>query len=106
MASYTDMMWISEQPTTRKRVEYCLNKAAVAIMAEASGTANHAERVTYSISVLDGEASVKQATVAAMTNSTLTAAGDTQAPPNFGLSDNDLEFTVNSLINALAGVST
>jgi hypothetical protein len=43
--------------------------------------------------------------MAAMTNSTITANGAPNTPPNFGVSDNDLEFTINSMFNAFAGVA-
>lgn len=105
MASFIDMAIIAEQPSTRSRVEYCLKKAAVAVMAEAANTASHAERVAYAKKVLSGEASVAHVALAAMTNSTLTAAGAVGTAPNFGVSDGDLEFTVNSMFNAFAGVA-
>lgn len=106
MASYLDMAYIAEQPSTRSRVEYCLKKAAVAVMAEEANTANHAERVVFAKKVLAGEANIQNATLATMTNSTITSNGAPNTAPNFGISDNDLEFTVNSMFNAFAGVAT
>ena len=106
MASFSDMSQIADRSITQRRVEYCLKKAAIAIMAEDAGTANHAERVVYANKVLEGTASISEACKAVVTNATLTAGGDLDAGPLFGISDNDLEFTVNSMVNALAGVST
>ena len=74
-------------------------------MAEDAGTTNHAERVVYAINVLEGTASVGEAAKAVVTNATLTAAGDSDAA-DMGITDNDLEFTVNSMFNAFAGVAT
>ena len=106
MASYDTMATIATQVAFLRRVEYCLKKSAVAVMAEDAQTANHAERVVYAKEVLDGTASVPEASSAVVTNSTLTTNGDLSAGPLFGISDSDLEFTVNSMYNALAGVST
>jgi hypothetical protein len=105
MASFIEMAYIAEQPSTRSRVEYCLKKAAVAVMAEEANTASHAERVIFAKKVLAGEASIPNATLAAMTNSTITAAGAPNTAPNFGVTDGDLEFTINSMFNAFAGVA-
>lgn len=105
MASFYEMAYIAEQPTTRARVEYCLKKAAVAVMAEAANTDSHAERVVFAKKVLAGEASITNAALAVMTNATITAAGETNTSPNYGVSDGDLEFTVNSMFNAFAGVA-
>jgi len=106
MGTYNEMMGIANKNNTKDRVAYCLKKAAVAVMAEDAGTANHAERVVYAKQVLSGEASVVEATKAVVTNATLTSDGDITDAPDYGISDSDLEFTVNSMFNALAGVST
>ena len=106
MASFDEMMVIADTQTFQRRVEYCMKKAAVAVMAEDAGTTSHAERVVYAKTVLDGTASVAEYAAACVTNSTLTAAGDVDDPPLHGISDNDLEFTVNSMFNAMAGVAT
>ena len=106
MATFDTMATIAQQSAFKRRVEYCMKKAAVAVMAEAAGTASHAERVVFAITVLDGSASVSEAASAVVTNATLTTNGDITAGPLYGVSDNDLEFTVNSMFNAFAGVAT
>lgn len=106
MASYDTMLTIALQTAFLRRVEYCAKKAAVAVMAEDAGTTNHAERVVYAKSILEGDASLQEYAKAVVTNSTLTTNGDLDSPPLFGISDNDLEFTVNSMFNAMAGVAT
>jgi len=105
MAGFAEMASIAASGQFQSRVEYCLKKAAVAVMAEDAGTTNHADRVTYATSVLEGGASVAEAAKAVVTNSTLTASGDSDAT-DMGITDSDLEFTVNSMFNALAGVAT
>lgn len=105
MASFAEMASIAGSSLFQSRVEYCLKKAAVAVMAEDAATASHADRVTYAESVLGGTASVAEVAKAVVTNATLTASGDSDAD-NMGISDSDLEFTVNSMFNAFAGVAT
>ncbi len=106
MAGYEEMGQIAIRSEFLRRVEYCLKKSAVAVMAEDAGTGSHAERVVYAKLILGGDASVQEAAKAIVTNSTLTTAGDLSASPLFGISDNDLEFTINSMFNAFAGVAT
>lgn len=105
MADFNEMAQIADNKAFQERVEYCLKKAAVAVMAEAAATEHHVERVVYAEKVLDGSASNQEAAEAVVTNSTLTAAGDLIAD-NHGITDGDLEFTVNSMFNALAGAET
>ena len=106
MATYAEQMWIADQSSSRSRVDFLMTKAAVAVMAEDASTDSHADRVVYAKKVLEGTASVPRYTVACVTNSTLVTNGDVAAPPLYGISDSDLEFTVNSLFNAMAGVAT
>jgi len=106
MATYDTMETIANQTSFLRRVRYSMKKAAVAVMAEDAGTASHAERVVYAKTVLDGTASVQEYASAAVTNATITTNGDITAGPLFGTSDSDLEFTVNSMFNAMAGVAT
>jgi len=106
MAGFEEMQQIANRSEFLRRVEYALKKAAIAVMAEDGGTANHAERVVYATKVIDGEASIAEASKGVVTNATLTSSGDLSASPLFGISDGDLEFTVNSMFDAFAGVAT
>ena len=106
MASFDEMATVALQTAFLRRVKYAMKKAAVAIMAEDAGTASHAERVVYAKTILDGSASIAEYASAVVTNPTMTTNGDITAGPLFGVSDNDLEFTVNSMFNAMAGVAT
>ena len=106
MASYDEMATIAAHSTFLRRVRYCMKKAAVAVMAEDAGTVGHAERVTFAKTILDGQASVEAYAQAVVTNATLTTNGDISLEPNHGISDSDLEFTVNSMFSAHAGVAT
>ena len=105
MASFHTMAKIAEHEAFLKRVQYCMHKAAVAVMAEDAQTASHAERVAYAKKVLDGTAAVQQYSRSVVTNASLTADG-VDDPALFGIADDALEFTVNSMFNAMAGVAT
>ena len=87
------------------RIKHFMEKAAIAVMAEAIATPGHTERLAYAATVLDGTAQVIEYTVAVLTNSTVLAAvgtdGDTAS-----VTDADLEFTVNSMFSAFAGFAT
>lgn len=83
------------------RVEHFMVKGAVAIVGEGA-VAGHTERLAYALTILGGTADVLQMARGVMTNSTIltnTAAdGGTSS-----VTDSDLEFTVNSLLNDYAG---
>lgn len=87
------------------RVNFFVLKAAVAVMSEDNTTASHAERVTFANKVFILDYNLPQYVSAVLTNSTnLTNLDLTQ--DNHGISDSDMEFTVNSMYNAFAGVAT
>lgn len=98
MAS-NEMRAVAENKTFQFRVRYFLEKAAIAVMAELLNTAGHTERVVYAKEVLGGSADYYSATIAVLTNSTVAAAGK-------ATTDNDLEFTVNSMFSHFAGFET
>jgi hypothetical protein len=106
MPTQSDAMSVSRAPAFQDRVRYAAIKAATAIMAESAGTASHAQRVTYAKSVLAGLIDIFSLTVGVVTNPTIFAELNPTATPNYGVPDADIEFTVNSLYNAFAGVST
>lgn len=86
----TDAVFVS-------RVEIALAKSAVAVSSEDPTTPYHAERAAYSKRVLDAPASAaSSAAIGVVTN----AAIDESSP------DDAIEFTINSLWNALSGVVT
>jgi len=84
------------------RVRFFAVKAAIAVMAEDPETMNHAERVAYAKKVLHGETSMSDYAWATITNSAFDGVDD---PSLFGITDQALEFTVNSMFNAMAGVA-
>lgn len=93
-------MGLAKNKGFQDRIKYFLTKSATAIIGEDSETAGHAERLIYAKQILSGEASVYEFAVGVVTNSTVAASIAADTDP----SDNDLEFTVNSLINDFAGI--
>lgn len=82
------------------KIKWEMQKAAIAVMAELATVDNHALRVTYAKSILDGSASVKEFAIGVLTNATIKThiTDDTDYTA-------DLAFTVSSMFNAFAGVS-
>ena len=92
---------ISGNDPFKRKVEYELYAAAVNVMAEVNTTANHAARVTFATNVLVGQADIRSAVIATLTNATLASAANMDA-----ISDGDLPFVISSVFNALAGIGT
>ena len=84
-----------------RRVRIALTIAAVNVMSEVNTTTNHAARVTFATKVLQGQADFESAILAVFSNGTLASAS---AAAN--IIDSDLQFAMNSLFNALAGIGT
>ncbi|SRR6266498_2657034 len=94
---------VAQQPGFSNRVKFFLEKAAIAVMNEASSTAGHADRVALAKLVLLGRNSNYESAVAVLSNSTLFAEGTTDPATGNGISDSDLEFAINSMFSAFAG---
>lgn len=84
---------LADRTAYKERVKFYMQKAAVAILGEASPTAN---RHDYSVLVLAGQASVQEMATATVTNATVEAAINLTLD-DLGVSDALLESTVNSL---------
>ena len=82
------------------KVEYEMVNAAIAIMAEAADTVNHAERVIYAKTILDGTYNKNELYTGFATNSTIKS--HLIANTDY---TSDLAFVAGSLFNAFAGVS-
>jgi len=86
--------------TYKGKVEHEMVKAAIAVMAEAADTANHAERVIYAKSILDGSYNREMLYIGYATNSTIKA--NHEADTDY---TSDLAYVATTLFNAFAGVS-
>lgn len=85
---------------------YAACVAAVAVMTEGEGVASHAQRVFYANSIISGNASLLSIARMVLTNATIAAeATVANGSPSYGITDGDIQFTINSVFNALAGVA-
>ena len=105
MANSEQAMAVANWPAYQARVRFYAHKASHAIMTELATTPNHAERVVWANSVLNGGEDIGVLATSTVTNSTIQTGADVSATLQ-GVSDSDLEFVVNSMVNAWAGVST
>ena len=105
MANAGDLLTIARNQRFQDRVNYYLNKAAIAVMAEAANTASHQNRVFYSRKILGGGINMQDIAIDVATNATIAAEAVLATTPDYAVPDSDIEFVVNSLFNALAGVS-
>lgn len=107
MATASEAARIATESSWQDRVEYWRLAAAIDVVAEDPLTPNHAARVLYAKLIIGGGDNINGYALGVATNDTIRAALDEAAgAPDWGVIDGDVEFTVNSLFNAYAGVST
>jgi hypothetical protein len=92
------MTFVKTDADFQNRVKYFFQKAAIAVMAEDPGTTNHDERADFAGAVLGGDMDVLELAIAVATNATIAA----NIVATIESTDNDVEFTVNSMYNAFA----
>ncbi len=107
MAIPQDLIVISKDANFQSRVQYALFSAAIAVMTESGQTQGHAERVKFANVILAGNANYQDVAVGVLTNAAVAQEADITKPLNGGyaIPDGDIQFTVNSLFSAFAGVS-
>jgi len=81
-----------------KRCRYFFNKAAISVMSEDATTELHASRQKLAAKVLRGQLSMDAMATGVVTNSTI----GTNIDALRAITDNDIEFVVNSIYNAYA----
>lgn len=97
--SLNAMNWANDYGAQR-RVKYFMQKAAIAVLGEASPIGDeHVARVSFASKVLDETASISEYTIGVVTNPTIASTVDSGSQP----SDNDIEFAVNSMFSDFAG---
>lgn len=95
--SFVEQMALAASPEFITRVAGAMVKSAIAVVNEAATTAYHATRAQWATQVLrDPEHYAKRVACGVAANPVITAAS----------SDSDIEFTVNSIWDAYAGVIT
>ena len=103
-ANSNEYQAIAESETFQARVQIYMHKAAHAVYSEGGAVANHALRIALADKILAGESDKRLWAYSVMTNATLQTNGNvTDASGLNGISDSDLEFTINSVYNAFAG---
>lgn len=107
MASFIDLNTIANDATFQGRCIYALEVAAVNVMAESNQTAQHEVRTNYARTVLNGSVTGLRIALAVLTNPSISAEADaSKVGTGFSIPDSDIQFTVNSLFNALAGIGS
>lgn len=104
-ANLGDLGTISRNQRFQDRVNNCLNLAALNVMAEVATTASHQNRVDYARKVLLGGLDMQQIALDVLTNTTIASGANASTTPDYAISDSDIQFAVNSIFNALAGVT-
>jgi len=106
MASLQDINTIATDSVFRGRCLEALEAAAVNVMAEDGNTLGHLQRTIYANSVFSGSVNTYALALAVLANSTISAEATVQSLPGATSSvpDGDIQFTVNSIFAALAGV--
>jgi hypothetical protein len=84
---------LANNTTFKGRVKHFMQKAATSIIGEASPTPNKHD---YAVLVLSGQASILEMSRAVVTNAAISS-GINMALDDMGVTDADLEFTVNSM---------
>ncbi len=108
MATYNEINKLSKNQHLLDRVSSALAKAADDIRNEVTDVASHAERFTWASNVLlvkDGPRNEAIRSIWLVLQNVDISDGYDTDPLNGGIvTDNDVQFVVNSIINFLAGV--
>lgn len=83
----------------QQRCRYAFTKAAIAVMTEDVGTADHAARVLYAKDCLLGTADLMAQAYAILSNATIATAVNAQ-PNGSTITDSDIDFQVGSVFTA------
>jgi len=106
--TFAQLITISQDPVFQGRCLYALEVAAVGVMTESNQTANHSQRTTYAIAVIRGILNAQSVALAVLTNATIAAEADVTKVTGaaYGIPDSDIQYTINTTFNALAGIGT
>lgn len=102
MATFAALGSISTADEFRKRVAYALGVSAAAVYAESTGITGHVARAAYAVKVANGTYDLGAAAIMVLGNSTIAAEATVGVAGNT-IPDSDIQFSVNSLWNVLAG---
>jgi hypothetical protein len=105
-ASFDDLNTIASNSGFQGRCLYALQVAAVDVMSESNTTTYHQQRIDYARAVISGSANALQVALAVLTNATIAAEAAVATTPDYAIPDSDIQYAVNTLYNALAGVGS
>jgi hypothetical protein len=105
MASLTDLGYIAQDGHFQHRVNLAAVNAALAVMAELATVPSHALRITFAKSILSGSTNMLFLSYGILENSTISAEATITVNPDFSIPDADIQFAMNSIFNAYAGVA-
>lgn len=104
MADFQDLVTIANDYYFQGRCLYALTVAAVAII---NGQSPSSQQVAYCNEVLQGNINGLQVARTVLTNSTIAAEATAASLPGCTtIPDGDIQFAVNSIFSALAGIPT
>ena|ERR1700752_4361618 len=105
MANFDDLNTIASNSGFQGRCMYAIYVSAVNVMAEVSSTTDHNARADYARKVLRGNENAFNIALTVLTNPSIAANADAGATPDYSIPDGDIQFTANSIFNALAGLA-
>lgn len=103
-ATYLQLATIAQSQTFLQRVNVSMNKAAGSIYNEGTGVPNHSARAAYAIKVGNGNFNLQAAGMAIVTAAAIVAEAVTDGSATNAILDADIDNSVASLWNMLAGV--
>lgn len=103
MAGYADLGQIALQNEFLLRIRCALYVAAIDVFAEDAGTTNHAQRLVYAAKVTSNQFDLSSVANSVLTNATIAAEANANIAGN-SIPDSDIQFSLNSVFDALAGV--
>lgn len=102
-SNFAQLAQIAASQEFQQRVSYAMNVAAANVYSEAGTTTGHGTRATFATKVANGNYSLSAVSLVVLTNTTIAAEATIGVSLNT-IPDSDLQFSVNSLWNMLAGV--
>jgi hypothetical protein len=103
MATLAEIYALTKSATLRHRTAAAIAAAAEDVKNESAATANHADRFTWAVGVLEitggPETEAERLMWLVLQNTTIANAGE-------AATDNEIQFVINGLVNFAAGVDT
>jgi hypothetical protein len=103
-ATFLQLATIAQSQSFQQRVNFSMNKAAAAIYNEGAGVTNHSARAAYAIKVANGNFNLGAAAMAVATAAAIVAEAVNDGSQTNAILDADIDNSVASLWNMLAGV--